>query len=57
MDRYGRITDPLQDAFTASETLVPGGTYFPLMPIAVQRAFIGRVADVARKRGRVAVPA
>ena len=57
VDRFGRITDPLQDALTASETLVPGGTYFPLMPIAVQRAFIGRVADVARKRGRVAVPA
>jgi len=56
LDRFWRIKDPLQDALTLHETIVPG-TYFPLVPTAWQDALLGRIADVARKRGRVAVPA
>jgi mannose-6-phosphate isomerase-like protein (cupin superfamily) len=54
VDRFGRVKDPLQDALTLSETLVPG-TYFPLMPPGWQRAAVERLADMARRRGRVGV--
>jgi mannose-6-phosphate isomerase-like protein (cupin superfamily) len=54
VDRFGRIKDPLQDAVTLSETLVPG-TYFPLVPPAWQRAAVERGAGIARRRGRVGV--
>jgi mannose-6-phosphate isomerase-like protein (cupin superfamily) len=54
VDRFGRVKDPLQDALTLSETLVPG-TYFPLVPPGWQQAAVERLADVARRGGRIGV--
>jgi mannose-6-phosphate isomerase-like protein (cupin superfamily) len=54
VDRFGRIKNPLQDALTLSETLVPG-TYLAGVPIRLQRAAIGRLAGIARRRGMTAV--
>ena len=56
VDRFWRIKDPLQDALVLRETVTPG-TYFPLVPTGWQDALLGGLAEVARKRGRVAVPA
>jgi quercetin dioxygenase-like cupin family protein len=50
VDRFGRIKDPLQDALTLWEQLVPG-SYIAGLPIALQRALIGRLAALARRRG------
>ena len=55
LDRFGRVTDPLQDAVTTSETLLPG-SYLPVIPTALQRALVSRAAAIGRRRGRVAVP-
>jgi len=56
VDRFGRIKSPLQDALTLWETLVPG-TYLVGIPIRVQRAAIGGLAAIARRRGMTAVHA
>ncbi len=55
LDRFGRVTDPLQDAVTLSETILPG-TYVTGIPPAWQEAVIARLAEVGRRRGLVAVP-
>ena len=55
VDRYGRIKDPLQDAVTLTETLMPG-TWFAGIPIRAQEALLTRLAALGRKRGRVAEP-
>lgn len=55
LDRFGRVTDPLQDAVTLDETIVQG-TYLPAIPPAWQRALVGRLAERGRRRGLVAVP-
>ncbi len=56
VDRFGRIKDPLQEAVTLTETLVPG-TWFAGVPIPAQRALLDRLAALGRRRGRVATPA
>ncbi len=53
VDRFWRNRDPLQDALTVHETLIPG-TWFTGVPRPVQRAAVGRLAALARRRGRVA---
>jgi mannose-6-phosphate isomerase-like protein (cupin superfamily) len=55
VDRFGRIKDPLQEAVTLSETLMPG-TWFAGIPIPAQRALLERLAALGRRRGRVAEP-
>jgi quercetin dioxygenase-like cupin family protein len=54
VDRFGRIKNPLQDALTLSETLVPG-TYLTGVPIRLQQAAFTRLAGIARRRGLTAV--
>jgi hypothetical protein len=53
VDRFGRIRDPLQDALTLWENLVPG-TYLAGIPRPLQRAGLGTFAKLARRRGRSA---
>ena len=55
VDRFGRIKDPLQEAVTLTETLMPG-TWFAGIPIPAQRALLERLAALGRRRGRVAEP-
>jgi hypothetical protein len=50
VDRFGRIRNPLQDALTIWENLVPG-TYLAYVPVPAQRAFLGSLARLARRRG------
>ena len=54
VDRFGRIRNPLQDALTLWETLVPG-TYLAGIPISLQRAAFAPLAGIARRRGMTAV--
>jgi mannose-6-phosphate isomerase-like protein (cupin superfamily) len=54
VDRFGRIKDPLQDALTLWETLVPG-SYLAGVPVPLQRALFRPLAALARRRGRQAV--
>ena len=54
VDRFGRIKNPFQDALTLSDTLIPG-TYLSGVPIGLQRAVIGLLARIARRRGMTSV--
>ena len=54
VDRFGRIKNPFQDALTLSDTLIPG-TYLSGVPIGLQRAVIGLLAGIARRRGMTSV--
>jgi hypothetical protein len=49
----GLFRDPLQSAVTLHDLLFPFA-YLPWLPVAAQRALIGRLADVARARGYAA---
>ena len=53
VDRFWRNRNPLQDALTLDETLIPG-TWITGIPRPVQRAMLGRLAGLARRRGMVA---
>jgi mannose-6-phosphate isomerase-like protein (cupin superfamily) len=55
VDRFGRIKDPLQEAVTLTETLMPG-TWFAGVPVGLQRVLLERLAALGRRRGRVAEP-
>ena len=46
----GIFRDPLQSAITLHDLLFPFA-YLPWLPIPAQRLLIGRIAEVARKRG------
>jgi mannose-6-phosphate isomerase-like protein (cupin superfamily) len=54
VDRFGRIRNPLQDALTLWETLVPG-SYLAGVPVPLQRALFRPLAAIARRRGMQAV--
>jgi mannose-6-phosphate isomerase-like protein (cupin superfamily) len=49
----GLIVDPLQSALTLGELLLPF-SYLPWLPHGAQRAILGRLGAVARKRGYAA---
>jgi uncharacterized RmlC-like cupin family protein len=49
----GLFRDPLQSAITLRDLLFPFA-YLPLLPVEAQEALMGRLADVARRRGYAA---
>lgn len=52
VDRFGRVKDPLQDAISLWENLVPG-SYIAGIPTSVQRPLLRAGAALAARRGRV----
>ena len=49
----GLFRDPLQSAITLHDLLFPFA-YLPWLPMSAQQALIGRLAEVARRRGYTA---
>lgn len=50
VDRIGRVKNPLQDALTLWENLVPG-SYVAYLPTPLQRGMFGSMAAIAKRRG------